>query len=215
MLGFHRFWHTQKKCKGQLWFPLAPAHSLPWDSSFHFHGVGGMAWVGSNILPTPRPAQGHHAHHPPPPPPPPMLCSGLLAKMASQPYMAQRSTPCPRGCLVPHWAMARLAKYCWTVTQLLTLGSVFMPGLLPWDCRLGTVTLRLSPWDQEHLQGHQISKQTAKIHSGKKMPFKEKVFYTTVKFLLSHKAQIHILINSQVLNENPRKSITFPVISVK
>lgn len=186
-----------------------------------------MAWVGGNILPTPQPDHGHHAHHSPIPAPPPP--SGLLAEMASQPYMAQRSTPCPRGCLVPHWAMAWLTKYCWTVTQLLTLGSVFMPGLLPqdccfgtvtlglspWDCRLGTVTLRLSPWDQEHLQGHQISKQAAKIHSEKKTPFKEKVFYTTVKLLLSRKAQIHILINSQVLNENPRKSITFPVISVK
>jgi len=44
-------------------------------------------------------------------------------------------------------------------------------------------------------------KTSCKNTSRKKLSFKGKVFYATVELLLSHKAQIHVLINSQVLNQ--------------
>lgn len=45
--------------------------------------------------------------------------------------------------LAPNWASP--TGSCWTCSQLLTLGRVLMPGLLPWDCCLELVTLGPGP----------------------------------------------------------------------
>lgn len=63
-LAFPDFVTPRRNVKGSFDFLCPLPTPCPGTGLFHFHGVGGMAWVGGSVLPTPWPAHGHHAHCP-------------------------------------------------------------------------------------------------------------------------------------------------------
>lgn len=189
-LAFPQFSSPRRNVKGSFDFPCpCPLPALDRLVSLLW---GGKYGLGGGAASTPWPAHGPAPHS--------TLCLGLLTKTASLPYVAQRSPTCSH---VPSAPLGRGLAH-----------KVLLNSHTSVDIRrcfyARTAAQGLSPWDQEHLQGHQISKQAAKTHSGKNCLLKRR-FLT----LLSHEAQIHILINRQLLNKNPRKCIIFSVIPVK
>ena len=154
------FGTPRRTAKGSFDFLCPLPTPCPGTGSFHFRGMGGMALVGGSTPPTPQPAHSHHAHCPA------HLPTQRSAQGCSPKWPAtlvrDRVHAVSLWLLLPHRATTWLLSCCSTVMPLLTLGSFFMP--------------RLSPWDQEHFQGHQISKQAAKIHPGKNCLLKGKFF---------------------------------------